>query len=214
MSYITGNLPPIKVWVKEEYLYNDPFRLEKKDYKLLPGILLTVRCLTGQVPLFQILINNGVVRDKLPSSAFLTTNERPEKELSFDELCLWNSFSNRFSIYSINYLYNANLNVYFKDKQLRAGNYLFTIDWSTNDFDNDLTLSEDPAEHKSHHVIELKDGQIAIQPNNRIVWSEPSFVTEKFPEKPDYKVNTFYWDAEAYLKWKTENSDNYYYETE
>jgi len=212
MSYITGNLPAIKVWVKEEYLYSDYNRENKKDYSLILGTLISVRCLTGQVPLFQVLLENGVLRDKLPSSALLTTNERPENELSFDTLCLWNSFSNRFTVVTLNYLYNANVTVLLKNGNKVKGNYMFTIDWSSNDFDNDLTLSEDPSEHKSHHVIELYDGQIAIQPNNRILWSEPSFVTKKYNGEK-YIVNKKYWDAENDQSWVTSDSEEYFYST-
>ena len=210
MSYITGNLPPIHVWVKEEYLYSD---YENKNYPLVKGVLISVRCITGQVPLFQVLLENGVLRDKLPSAALLMRNSRPIQELSFDTLCLWNSFSNKFTIVTLNYLYNANVTVLLKNKERIKGNYMFTIDWASNDSDNDLTLSEDPSEHKSHHVIELESGEIAIQPNNRLLWSEPSFVTKVY-QNERYQVNTQYWDAEQYEKWVTEDSSNYMYNIE
>ena len=213
MSYITGNIQPLEVWVKGEYLYSD---YENKSYDLVRAKLLTVRCLTGQVPLFKVLLENGVMRDKLPCSAFLMNNERPDVELPFHVLCLWNSFSNRFTVYTINHLYNSNIKVKLKTGELVNAKYMFSIDWASNDFDNDLTESESEKEHKEHHFAWLTDdkyyGQIVAQPNNRTLWSEPSFVTKKY-EGEQYKVNTEYWDAEQFDKWITEDSDNYMYET-
>jgi hypothetical protein len=69
-------------------------------------------------------------------------------------------------------------------------------------------------EHKSHHILLLDNGQIALQPNNRVKWSEPSFVTKDFPEKPDYQVNKEWFNAEGFEKWRTEDSENYMYGTE
>ena len=64
------------------------------------------------------------------------------------------------------------------------------------------------------NIILLENGQIALQPNNRIKWSEPSFVTKDFPEKPDYLVNKEWFNAEGFEKWRTEDSDNYMYGNE
>ena len=84
--------------------------------------------------------------------------------------------------------------------------------WAGDTNENsDLTLSETPHEHKSHHIILLHNGNIALQPNNRVRWIEPSFTTKDFPERPDYKVCTQTFNAEGYEKWITEDSDRYMY---
>ena len=100
-----------------------------------------------------------------------------------------------------------------KDKKWYDGNYYATINWGSSDMNTDLTLSEDPMEHKCHHIILLDNGQIALQPNNRIKWNEPSFVTKSFPEKPDYLVNKDYYNCEGHNKWATEDSDIMFYDT-
>ena len=101
-----------------------------------------------------------------------------------------------------------------KDRKFYSGRYYATINWGSNDANTDLTLSESPDEHKSHHIILLDNGQIALQPNNRIKWSEPSFVTKPFPERPDYLVNKDYYNCESFDKWHTEDSDRMFYDTE
>jgi hypothetical protein len=101
-----------------------------------------------------------------------------------------------------------------KDKKFYSGKYFATINWGANDMNTDLTLSEDPMEHKSHHIILRDNGQIALQPNNRIKWSEPSFVTKPFPNKPDYLVCNEFYNVEDYEKWHTEDSDRMFYDNE
>lgn len=204
-----ANLYPYKLFVKEEFLY-DSVGMSDINYKLIPCILLTVRAVPGQVPLFQVLLENGVVRDKLPSYALLTEPFRPDKEYSFHELSLWNSFSRNIFVFNINYLSNARVKVLMKDKSIAEGNYQFTIQWGTDNQNHDITLAEDMSEHKSHHVIFLDNGQIAIQPNNRILWFEPSFVTKHYKGEK-YQINTNNWDAEQFTKWVTEDSNNYIY---
>jgi hypothetical protein len=211
MSYIEGNFYPVKVWVRNEYLY----QFKKGIGELTQGVVISVRCMPGQVALFQVLLDNGVLRDKLPSHALLWKDELPtNNDLPFHYLQIWNCFSNNFTIISLSYLYDTRVSVFMKDKKWYEGNYYATINWSENNQDCDLTLAQDPMEHKSHHVIFLDNGQIALQPNNRIKWSEPSFVTKPFPEKPDYLVNNVWFNSEGYEKWQTEDSQKYFYDSE
>ena len=59
----------------------------------------------------------------------------------------------------------------------------------------------------------LKNGNYAAQPNNRIIWSIPSFTVKD--EVPfDWKVQTSTWNVEDSSKWKTEDSDSYFYQIE
>lgn len=208
MSYIEGNFFPLKVYVRNEYLYQN----KKGQGELTEGVLISVRCMSGQVALFQVLLNNGVLRDKLPSHAFLTTPEIPNPDLPFHYLQIWNCFSSNFTLLHLNYLYDTRVSVLMKDKKFHDGSYYATINWAENDRDCDLTLAQDPMEHKSHHIILLDNGQIALQPNNRIKWSEPSFVTKPFPEKPDYLVNKEWYNAEGFDKWHTEDSERMFYD--
>jgi hypothetical protein len=210
MAYIEHNFFPLKVWIRDEYLYQ-----EKKGLgEFSEGIIIYVRCMPGQAALFQVLLNNGVMRDKLPSHAFLTKPELPKPDLPFHYLQLWNCFSYNFTLLKLNFVGGGPVEVFMKDKKFYSGKYFATINWGSNDMNTDLSLAEDPMEHKSHHIILLDNGQIALQPNNRIKWSEPSFVTKPFPEKPDYLVCNEFYNVEDHEKWHTEDSDRMFYDTE
>jgi hypothetical protein len=210
MAYIEHNFFPMKVWVRDEYLYQG----KKGMGEFSEGIIISVRCMPGQAALFQVLLNNGVMRDKLPSHALLTKPELPKPDLPFHYLQLWNCFSYNFTLLKLNFVGGGPVEVYMKDKKFYSGKYFATINWGSNDINTDITLSEDPMEHKSHHIILLDNGQIALQPNNRIKWSEPSFVTKPFPEKPDYLVCNEFYNVEDHEKWHTEDSERMFYDNE
>ena len=89
MSYIEGNFFPMKVFVRNEYLY----QFKKGEGEFTEAVIISVRCMAGQVALFQVLMNNGVLRDKLPSHALLTAPETPKDDLPFHYLQIWNCFS-------------------------------------------------------------------------------------------------------------------------
>ena len=56
----------------------------------------------------------------------------------------------------------------------------------------------------------LQNGNYAAQPNNRIIWSIPSFtVRDEVPF--DWKVQTSTWNVEDDSKWVTEDTDKYFY---
>ena len=91
MAYIEHNFFPLKVFVRNEYFYQD----QKGHDELTEGVIISVRCMPGQAALFQVLLNNGVMRDKLPSHALLTTNEKPNPDLPFHYCLLYTSPSPR-----------------------------------------------------------------------------------------------------------------------
>lgn len=217
MPYIEANIPPQKVLVRDGFLYDDPDGDEHAG-KYTSAVLVSVRCLEGSAALFQVLCENGRMRDKLPVSAFCW--KRPEDELvwakhPFHVLQLWDCFSKTFSIVSLNYVFNANVSVRLKGGGTIGGSYLWSINWGANSLDGcDLTLAEDPSEHKSHHFIQLDNGLFALQPNNRIVrWHEPSFVTREPREDERWKINTHEWCCEQHEKWQTEDDSSYMYGT-
>jgi hypothetical protein len=208
MAYIESNFFPLKVFVRNEYMHQHL----KGHGEFTEGIIVSVRCMPTQAALFQVLLDNGVMRDKLPSHALLTKPITPTPDFPFHYLQLWNCFSYNFSLISLSFVHDARVEVYMKDKNWYKGNYFSTINWGSNDINTDITLAEDPMEHKSHHVILLDNGQIALQPNNRIKWSEPSFVTKPFPDKPDYLVNKDLYNCEGHEKWNTEDSERMFYD--
>lgn len=100
-----------------------------------------------------------------------------------------------------------------RHKQEVDGKYMFTLDWHSPDINViNANYSVNPGQHKCGHVIERKDGNYAIQPNNRIKLWDPSYTTKKGQKLIDRLINTKIWDVEDGDKWITSDNDRYDYD--
>jgi len=203
-----SSIPPFKCLVRREFMTNNPEHAGQYE----KGVAVSVRSIPGSCALFQVLLENGALRDKLPIHAL--HDYEHEHEHPFHHLQLWNSFSANFSIVEINFLSGLRVSVHLKDGSWVEGIYLWTMQWGP-DYTNgaDITLAIHPEEHKSGHFIALDNGEFAIQPNNRLKWHEPSHCTKPFPVHPEYRVNVDEWNCEAFKKWTTEDSSAWHYDT-
>ena len=130
-----------------------------------------------------------------------------------DELQLWNCFSYYPSVHTWDIL-EAQAGKYIgKDKKWHPGKYLFTVDFAHPESN---ILDTDHSEYYTNtmcaHIIALDDGNYAAQPNNRCIWDIPSFTVKD--NIPDWKVQTSEWNVENTSQWKTEDTDNFFYEIE
>ena len=211
MSYLDANIPVQYAQIKKEYLYD----LTRHVGEVEDCIIFGITSLTGRAILFHAIMENGAVFYRLPISAFVQRGFDREKvpEQRLDELELWNSFSYYPAITTWDILTAASGKFIGKDKKWYHGKYLFTVDWGHPDA-NILNSdhSEIPHEHKCAHIIALDDGNYAAQPNNRIIWDIPSFTVKD--ETPDWKVQTSDWNVENTGQWRTEDTDNFFYEIE
>jgi hypothetical protein len=68
------------------------------------------------------------------------------------------------------FLKNHSVTALGRDKVIRKGNYLFTVDWMKTGW------SEVAHQHKNHHIIALESGPWIAYPNNRLVWHDESWI--------------------------------------
>jgi hypothetical protein len=208
MSYLNANIPVTYAKVRREYLYD----LQKHHGETEDCVIFGMASITGRAVLFHCMLENGAIFYRLPISAFIqrsfTVSQVPRMRL--DELELWNSFSYYPSVITYDFLGGQKCKYLGKNKKFYIGEYLFTIDWGHPDANIlDCDHSEIVSEHKCGHVIALDNGNFAIQPNNRILWSVGNFTVKE--GWPDYKVQTSEWNVENNA-WVTEDSDQMFYE--
>ena len=209
MAFLNANIPPIECYVRANYLRNQEDSFDKKFKCLIFG----VTSLPSQVPLFNFLMEDGGIWWHAPISAFCTKLDSPNMELS--ELELWDSFSYNIAVTKFYVLQNKKIKYTGRTGQEYFGKYLFTLDWANGDFNEvHFGFSENPDQHKAGHVIELDNGNFAIQPNNRIKVFDPSFATKPNEILLQRKVNTHIYTVENSPKWITEDSDSYDYKIE
>jgi len=207
MAFLVANLPPIKVYVKKEYLYDH----EKGHGELVEGVWITVKSIEGRALYFETYLPEyGALYDKLPISAFVNSPDI-KLNLELEELELWDCFS-----YHITVIEKKNLGERCKylapSKKWYYGKYLFTIDSCHADTNIlNVSYSEVPEEHKSFNILALDNGHYAAQPNNRCLFYEKSMTPSKMLQ-PDFKVSTKYYSVEGESKWTAGDDTNYFYE--
>ena len=209
MAYLNMNIPATYAQIRREFLYD----LKDHHGEVEDCIIFGLASITGRALLFHTIMENGAVFYRLPIHAFIQrgfkVEDVPRRRL--DELELWNCFSYYPAITTYDILLGQSGKYYGKDKEWHTGQYLFTVDFAhpeSNIVDTDH--SEIPHEHKCAHVLALNDGNYAAQPNNRLIWSLPSFTVKD--EVPfDWKVQTNDWSVENTATWRTEDSDRFFY---
>ena len=210
MAYLNANIPPIYCKIRTEYLYD----MDEKKRGERDCVVFGIASISGRALLFHVLLPNGAVYYRLPISAFFQKHFFRDQvpDMRPDELQLWNCFSYYPSVHVFDFLAGVDGKFRGKDKNFYPGNYLFTVDWAHPD-NNILNTehSEIPQEHKCGHVLELDNGNFAIQPNNRILWHAANFTTKT--NWPDYHVQTTEWSVEN-SDFKVEDTDNMFYNIE
>ena len=210
MSFLIANLPPIQCWVRKEFLYD----FEKGHGEYEPCVWVSAKSIRGQA--FRIeayLTRYAAMYDKLPLHAFVSrTDIEIEKLLPLDTLQIWDCFSYNMSVLQKVFLKNLSCKFYAKDKNFYEGEYLFTIDHASPDFNViDTGYSESPEEHKSFNFIRLDNGQFAAQPNNRCLFYDPSSNPKEILF-PDFRVCTKNYSVERNAKWSLGDSNTVTYE--
>jgi hypothetical protein len=198
-----ADVPEFEAFLRKEYLYNQ----KKHVGEFIPCVVFGVASVPGRAIGFHLLTENGAQIARVPIHMIVHDPAAPKKEL--EDLELWNSFSSHVCVHEFSFLSEARARVLLPDRKIYLGNYVLTIDWIGS------ASSDNPGEigHKNAHLIELDDGNYALQPNNRIFWHEPSFVTKPFTEKPDYETNRIIFNVEN-QGWKTSDDDRMFYEIE
>jgi hypothetical protein len=213
MSYLNANIPPIYCKIRREYLYD----LREHKGETEDCVVFGLGSISGRALLFHCLLTNGAIYWRLPISAFIqrgsgsTLYSTQMEHQDLEDLQLWNSFSYYPSITVFDFLKGQRCKYFSKNKnKVYHGEYLFTVDWAHPESNiSDTEHSEIPDQHKCGHVLALDNGNYAVQPNNRILWSIPSFTTSSLV--PNYKVQTTVWNVEN-KGLVTDNTDNFFYD--
>ena len=84
MSFLVANLPPTKVYVKKQYLYDH----QKGHGEFVEGVWVSCKSIQGRALYFETYLPEyGALYDKLPISAFV--DSPTELDIELEELELW-----------------------------------------------------------------------------------------------------------------------------
>jgi len=129
MAHIVANLPPVKCFVRKEFLYD----FEKGHGELEPCWWISIKSLRGQAFRIEAYLNNyGALYDKLPLHAFCW---KPiENELPLDYLQLWDCLSYDITVIKKAQLQSMKCKFKLKNGDWQYGVYMFTVDSAHPDF--------------------------------------------------------------------------------
>jgi hypothetical protein len=208
MSFLIANVPPIKCFVRREFLYNH----EKGHGELEPCYWISVKSIKGQAFRIECMLTDyGALYDKLPISAYVWKPVVTEQLHELDHLQIWDCLGYNMAVLEKSNLRGLKVKYYGKDRQFHFGKYLFTVDFAEPDANClDVTFSEGVQEHKSFNFIQLDNGQFACQPNNRCLWYDVSLVPAEL-KHPDFKIPTEVYSVENRAKWSAGGDDSWFY---
>ena len=177
---MNANLPPIQVWVRNEFLYWD----KKKGYTY--AHLISCRALQNQAIQISVLTDDGALFTGLPVNAIAFNKKSEIKPLQ--EVLMWDNIGSEIQVICFDTLRYMNCVVKTSSKKLIEAEYLFTIDYIGN---NDLSRS---SEHwKQTHALMGKDGNLYIYPQYRIQFKDKGLCFNSNKILGNYKYNRETW---------------------
>ena len=197
MATLNDSIPRFYCFLRKEFLYDGLAHQGEFQNVCVFG----VASIKGRALGFHVFTDNGAVIWRLPLHALCHKTDAPNVPL--DWLEFWDCFSYELSCTVFDRLQDSRVRVHLKDGSWEGGQYMFTIDWYGDEDSEEVG----DGGHKCAHFIALDNGNFVAQPNNRIQWFCPAFVTP-FQSKPDYLTNTRVWKVER----ETETSEGYFYE--
>ena len=130
MAHIIANLPPVKCFVRKEFLYD----FEKGHGELEPCWWISLKSQRSQAFRIEAYLNEyGALYDKLPLHAFCWKPIEGEP-YPLDFLQLWNSMSYDITVIRKAMISNMRCKIKMKDGSWLEGEYLFTVDSAHPDF--------------------------------------------------------------------------------
>ena len=188
------SIPEFYCYARKQFFYDHKKHFEE----LVPVVVFGVRSRAGRNLDFHVMTNSGMQFWGVPAQALCWKQaDRPQLQ----DAQLWDCFGDEVSVVKFNYLEGLSCSVKLESGPIKNGTYMMTFDW------NDNAFSDEPSQRKNGHLIRLHDGNYTIQPNNRIIWRDPSFTTEE--PIMDWPVHTRTYSSELYHK-KTKG-DNFHY---
>ena len=194
------NIPRFKCKVKKFW-----FTKNESDTELWDCYVFAIQSIPGKVLTFHIMTDFGALRSRVPINQL---RFEPGEELPVHFLQLWDCFSIDCEVVEYDYLSGKRCQVLLKDKRWIWTTYMFTLDWYNNAY------SEEPTDYKCGHLLKGDNGQLFLQPNNRIKWSDMNWITKQFPVDPkEMKVDTSTISVESFSdRWISEDTSSFYYD--
>ena len=183
MAYLQSNIPHFKCWVRKEYTHNH----QQYHGEYIHALAIAVTCIPDRCLSFQVVftgaetydnddpnIHGGAMWARMPITALVgdTVLEKWPDAMVPHLAQPWDCSSRNHAVYVMDRTSSSPW-ICKIDGEFYTGKYMFTVDYT------DSAISDDPAQHKQNHVLELIDagdwtGNIIALPNNRVRVTNPA----------------------------------------
>ena len=207
MPELNANIPSIECYVRGNFLRDqqDSHHLTFRCY------IFGVASLPDRVPMFHFMMEDGGIWWRMPINAFCWKPDAPPMELH--DQVLWNCFSPYIAVTVFHNLRGMRMSYKDRHRNQHNGTYMMTFDWHSPEPNNtNVGWSENPGQHKCGHLIQLDNGNYAIQPNNRVILRDPSFTTKLGEPIIQRLLNHHNYGVEDADRWVTSDDENYFYD--
>ncbi len=119
---LLGETPHLPCFVRNEFFYDE----QKGHREFTPGVVFAFRAEPARVPMFSVMLENGAQWARVPIHLMCST---PCDPLPLEQSCWWDSYGYEFTVVALPFLKNHSVTALGRDGIIRAGNYLFTVDW-------------------------------------------------------------------------------------
>lgn len=167
-------LPTTTAWVDNRVFYNMNLPESVKP-EFVKVKIFGLTCLTGNVPTFEIITEDGYVFSEIPPHLiFWKNNPSPETHLPLSLLVYNNCLSENFNISQFPELQQNHAFIFYKgfgnDGKYFQGQYWFSLDFYQN--------------NNWFHCLKLDNGQFTFIPSHKIVFSkcDKMDINHKFPQ--------------------------------
>jgi len=191
MPYLASNIPHFKCWVRKEFTHNHV----EYEGEYLHALAIAVNTIPDRCLSFNVVftgceeeeenIHGGAMWARMPITALIgdTILEEWPQKMPTHFAQPWDCSSRNHAVFSMDRVSSSPWMCKIGG-EFYTGRYMFTVDYT------DSHISDDPAQHKQSHVLELIDageftGNIVALPNNRVRVTNPAlWVTGEGP--PDF----------------------------
>lgn len=201
---LNHNIPSFKCYVRLEHFTK---KQEDKD-KFHSAYVFGIQSVANKILTFHVMTDYGMLRSRVPISDIFI--KIPDNDVVPHFKQLWDCFSENVTVTKFEYLSGKRCQVLLKNGVKVWATYMFTIDWFNNPY------SDEASNYKCGHILAADDGYLMCQPNNRLFWKDPNWITQDFPIDPkEIKVDDKLDAVESYSdRWVSEDTDCYYYNIE
>lgn len=158
------------IWVNRGVFFN----LEKDNDKWEKVKLFGITCLTGKIPTFEIITQEGYVFSDIPLHLVRWKEKIDTKEYTLSSLVYNNCLSEEFVISQFPELQARFAYVFIKQtNEYVKGQYVFSLDFYKN--------------NNWYHCMKLENGQFAFIPSHKIIFSQNEHTDMNQLKFPDFK---------------------------